>query len=69
MTNPINGVVTAKMTAMRALTMNDMTMAPTTMNGERSSSRRPRFTPACTWLISAVTRVISVGAPTRSMSA
>ena len=45
-----------------------MTMAPNTTKGERSSSRRARFMPFCTWLMSLVMRVMSVAVPAVSSS-
>ena len=47
---------------------NAMISAPMTMNGERSSSRSVRLTPFCTWLMSLVMRVTSVGVPMPSSS-
>ena len=45
-----------------------MTMAPNTTKGERSSRRRARFMPFCTWLMSLVMRVMRVAVPVVSSS-
>ena len=47
MTAPISGVATRKITASFTSTKNAMTIAPTTMNGERKNRRKPKFTPDC----------------------
>ena len=47
---------------------NAIISAPITMNGERSSRRSVRLTPFCTWLMSLVMRVTSVGVPMPSSS-
>ena len=48
--------------------VNAIISAPNTTKGLRSSSRRPMFTPVCTWLMSVVNRVIMVSAPRVSSS-
>ncbi len=47
-------------------TVNAIITAPNTTNGERRTRRRVRFVPVCTWFMSPVRRVISVGAPSES---
>ena len=44
-----------------------ITMAPSTTKGDRSSSRSPKFTPFCSWLISDVIRVTMVELPILSI--
>ena len=46
--------------------VNAMTVAPSTMNGERKNRRSTRFTPDWAWLMSLVRRVMSVAVPMRS---
>ena len=63
------GMVTAKTRALRKSMVKAITMAPRTMKGLRSRSRRPRFRPFCTWLTSSESRVMRVSLPRRSSSA
>ena len=58
-----SGMVTTKIQAARAFTVNAMTIAPATTKGLRRNSRRKRFRPFCTWFTSLVIRVIRVLAP------
>ena len=63
-----SGITTTKISAAFTSTVNAMTIAPNTMNGERRNRRSTRFTPDCAWLISLVILVISVELPTVSIS-
>ena len=53
----------AKIRALPESMVKAMISAPKTTKGERSSRRKPRLIPVCTWLISPVIRVISVEVP------
>ena len=57
------GMVTANTSAHLTLIVKAMIIAPNTMNGLRSSRRRPMFRPVCTWFTSSEMRVISVSPP------
>ena len=48
--------------------VNDMIIAPNTINGERRNKRSTRLTPVWIWLISLVIRVSSVDVPIVSIS-
>ena len=48
--------------------VNAIIMEPNTINGDRRNSRKKMFSPDCTWLMSPVSRVISVDGPTPSSS-
>ena len=63
-----SGIATTKMNAAFTSTVNAMTIAPNTMNGERSNRRSVRLTPFCSWFTSLVMRVISVLVPIVSSS-
>ena len=60
------GMVTAKISAHRTLTVKAITIEPRTMNGLRMRSRRAMFKPFCTWLTSSESRVMSVSVPSVS---
>lgn len=62
------GIVTRNTMAHFTLTVNAITTEPNTINGLRSSRRRPMLIPFCTWLISLIRRVISVSVPMVSSS-
>ena len=66
---PNSAVAPMKISVSRASMVKAMAIAPSTMNGERSSSLRVRLMLACAWFASLVSRVISVGAPAVSSSA
>ena len=67
-TTDSSGIVTTKVSAAFASTVNAMIIAPNTTKGERSSSRSVILTPYCTWFMSLVMRVTSVEVPSESMS-
>ena len=60
------GTATVNTTAEPESTVNAIITAPKTTNGERKTRRRVRFVPVCTWLISPVSLVIRVDAPSES---
>ena len=62
------GIATTKMLAALQSMVKAMIIAPMTMKGLRRNRRRNMFTPFCTWLTSAVMRVISVLTPMVSSS-
>ena len=62
------GIVTTKIRAIFTLMVKAMTMAPKTIKGLLRKSRRNRFRPFCTWLMSLVILVISVLLPMVSIS-
>ncbi len=57
------GMVTVKISAHFTSTLKAMIMAPKTMMGERKKRRSTMLTPFCTWLTSALMRVIMVDVP------
>ena len=63
-----NGMTIANTTAAFTSTVNDITIAPNTINGERKSRRSTIFVPDWIWLISLVIRVIMVEVPISSIS-
>ena len=67
-TTASRGMATTNTSAAGTSMVKAITMAPNTTKGERSSSRRARFRPFCTWLMSLVMRVIRVEVPTVSIS-
>ena len=62
------GIVTTKVMADLTSIVNDMIIAPNTINGERKNKRSTRLTPVWIWLISLVIRVSSVDVPIVSIS-
>ena len=63
-----SGIVTTKISAAFASTVNAIIIAPNTIKGERKNRRSTRLTPDCTWLISLVILVINVDVPRVSIS-
>ena len=68
MTSVISAVTPRNHSVIGTLMVSDISSAPSTMNGQRSSSRSVMLTPFCSWLTSLVMRVTSVGVPTPSSS-
>ena len=66
-TTASSGIATANTSAAFASTVKAMIAAPSTIKGERSSRRRVRFMPICTWFASLVMRVMRVEAPMTSV--
>ena len=62
------GMAMTKMLAAPQSMVKAITIAPMTMNGLRRNRRRNMFTPFCTWLTSAVMRVMRVETPMVSSS-
>ena len=62
------GMVTTNVMADFTSMVNDMIMAPNTMNGERRNSLSTMLTPVCTWFVSLVILVSSVDVPMLSIS-
>lgn len=61
-------MITTKTSAAFVSMVKAMIMAPKTTKGLRSSSRRVRLTPFCTWFASLVMRVMRVEVPASSSS-
>ena len=62
------GITMTKGIAAFASTVNAITIAPNTTNGERRNRRRNMLIPFCTWLMSFVIRLIKVEVPRVSIS-
>ena len=63
-----SGMRARKISAVFTSTVKAITIAPITTKGERSSRRSVMFTPVCTWFMSVVIRLMSVGVPSVSSS-
>ncbi len=67
-TRDSNGIVTTKIIADLKSMVNAITIAPNTIKGERRNRRSTMLTPDWAWLMSLVSRVISVAVPALSIS-
>ena len=61
-------ITTTKINAQRTSMVNAITVAPSTIKGDRKNRRNARFTPFCVWVTSLVIRVINEERPKVSSS-